>query len=298
MSVRMWSRRLHRRDGRTHQAGVAVLSALAVILTVSLLAVLLMYLTGKEIILSRNSHLTPDAFYTAEGGATVARAATIQLVENLSSNSVSAAGGAAALATDLANMYAGPNPTASKQNPIQLLDYAGFGNTRSCCLEIKTGATASTASFNYSVNGPDPNYPTKWIEASPGHDVYVNLGDSSYVAEITISRRLGTSGLYIDKTGGSLIPTYTFHYAYTIMSRGISSHSTRRVQLTHNFDVQIQPMAFAHDADFDDVFAPVPPGGTCAVLPDWWDCGPMASNTPFSVTFLSLTATPTWREVL
>jgi hypothetical protein len=265
-----------RRLKKSGETGIALLTVLSAILIVSLLAILTMYLTGKEMILTQNARTAADAFYVADGGATVARAAAIQLIENIQNNAVTVAGGSAQLAQDMAAMY-NPGqtpPQASNQNPIHLLDYAGYSTRSSCCAVIATGATAGTTSFTYIVDGQDPTYQTKWIEADPGSDIFMNLGDASYVARIIIQARMNPkTGLYIDQTGSVFLPAYTFHYTYTVESRGIALDGSRRVQLTDNFDVVVQPLSFANYAYFDNVFAPLPSPGTCNITPNWWDSG-------------------------
>jgi Tfp pilus assembly protein PilX len=279
--------RRHPRDRRPGEGGVALVTVLGILFIVSLLGILVMYLTGKEIILSRNQRSSTDAFYIADGGATTARRAAIVLIENLQSNANQVAGGTANFTTQLATMYA--NGQASQQNPIHLLDFAGFRDSSgTCCSTIPTGATPQTSQFTYIVTTPPQTYPTKWVAADTGTDVYMPLNDGSYVARITISRRLVKSaqyptGVYIEQSGSVNFPTYTFHFTYTVQSRGVVKNSLRRIQLSRDFDVVVSPLTFANYVYFNNVFGTVPPPGTCNVGRGWFDSsytfdGPVHTN--------------------
>jgi len=257
-----------RRSGQ--ESGLALITVLSVIFVLSLLAVLVMYLTGKEIILARGQQQASDAFYLADGGATVAREALYPLIENINTNAATIAGGQTALSSALSTMYGtGSPPQPSSQNPLKLLDYAGFSsNSGACCSTVTFGATAGTANESYLVINASTNYPTMYVEAYPGSDQFLSLGDGSYTAEITISPRLVTSanypsGTYIEQAGPSSFATYTFHYTYTIVSRGVSGNDTRRVQVSNNFDVVVSPGSFADYAYFLDYFGQAPTNGQC-----------------------------------
>jgi hypothetical protein len=287
------------------ERGVVLVTVLSIILVVALLSVLGMYLTGKEIILSQNSRTASGAFYIADGGAVVGRAALIALVQNLQSNgNLAAINSGTTLSSQLVAMYAGGQ--VAQQNPIKLLDYAGFAlPSGACCLQILTGATSGTARFVYVVTPPDPNYVTKWLAASQGADDQpVALGNGTYLTTITISERLGASGLYIDEQGAQPVPTYVFHFTYDVESQGVSLTSARRVSLTKDFDVTWSAGSFANYGYFDNVFGTVPgTPGSCTPGRGWFDStysfdGPIHTNERFwlaySPTFENTVESANW----
>lgn len=292
----------HRRPSWESESGVALVTVLGILFIVSLLGILVMYLTGKEIILSRNQRTSTGAFYIADGGATVARRAAIALIQNLETNANQVAGGTANFSTQLAAMYA--MGQSSQQNPLHLLDFAGFRDTSgTCCQVIRTGSTPATAQVTYIVTSPPPSYPTMWVAADTGTDVAMALNDGSYVARITIARRLVKSaqyptGVYIEQSGSANFPTYTFHFTYTIQSRGTIKNSLRRVQLSRDFDVVVSPLTFANYVYFNNIFGTVPPPGSCNVGRGWFDSsytfdGPVHTNER-----LWLAYSPTFGDVV
>jgi hypothetical protein len=257
--------RVHRVRRSGSESGIALITVLSIVFVISLLAVLVMYLTGKELISGRQQLTATDAFYLADGGATTAREATYQLVENLGTNATVVAGGSSVLQAQMATMY-GTSPTLpSQQNPLKIFDYAGFkSGAGACCSTITFNSTTASTSIVYSVINQVTNYPTMYLEAYPGSDQFLTLGDGSYATKITITPRVGGSGLYIDQSGPTTVPTYTFHFTYTILSRGVSLQATRQVQLSKNFDVVVTPGSFADYAYFLNFFGQAPSGGSCS----------------------------------
>jgi len=287
------------------ERGVVFIIVLAVILAVSLLSVLLVYLAGKEIILSRNSRTATGAFYVADGGSVIGRAAVIALIQALQNNgNVVALNNDTTMSAQLTAMYGGGQ--ASQQNPIHLLDYAGFATPAgTCCVEIVTGATSATSQFVYVVTAPDPTYTTKWLGADQGDaDQPIALGTGTYLTTVTISRRLGPSGMYIDQQGQLPVPTYVFHFTYDVESQGVSSAAARRVSLTKNFDVTWSAGSFANYGYFNNVFGTVPGSqGSCSPGRGWFDSsytfdGPIHTNERFwlayNPTFESTVESANW----
>src|SRR3990172_1007486 len=189
--------RHHLRD----QRGLAMMSVITVIFVLAIISAIVLYVSGKEIALSRVRLMGAQSLNIAEGGAYSARAALMAFMNGdpigVSTVDASLTG------TMLSNWYAAG--AVGAQNAFALFDYLVVDGQR-----FAIGATAATDSVTFHVNwrlAPNPN-----DAAQPNR--------------------------YIQQLGTDL---YEYYFTYTMTSDGrVPPQARRRVTLTRDYSIRVQ----------------------------------------------------------
>ena len=248
------------------QRGIVMVSLLAMILVLTILAALVLFLSGKETALSGLRAAGNESLYVAEGGGFSARAA-LMVYMNAFPQGRTTVDPSLDTATAAGWYAGGSNGT---QNPLKLLDFLVIDGKR-----FTLGATPGTAAETFQVNWAS-GYPNLKLQTS-GTPVNT-LGPGTYTASVVLqpnptadascSGGLPCSVHQIPNTQNA----YEIFYKYTITSDGqVSPRFKRRVTLTGNFSVQLNLQSFALYALFTNVHTT--PSGS----PIWF-----TSNTSFS----------------
>jgi hypothetical protein len=241
---------IHRkRTVRRGERGLAMMSLLSMIFVLTILATLVLYLSGKETALSAVRLNGAESLYVAEGGAFSGRAA---LMAYMGAYPAAVTSVDPSLSTVTAvGWYAGGTKTA--QNPFGVLDYLLTDGQR-----FSLGASASTASETFQVNwGSGHPHMKLQTGAAPANPV----GAGAYTATVQLQPDPQPDASCAPfNTGASCsvhqlgTNDYELFYTYTVTSDGqLSPRFKRRVVLSGNFSVHLFVQTFALYALFTDV---------------------------------------------
>lgn len=271
--------RMMGRPGSRGERGIVMLSLLSMILVMTVLAGLVLYLSGKETALSGIRAAGNESLYVAEGGGFSARAALMVLMNAFPQGRTTIDPSLDTATT--AGWYAGgSNPS---QNPLKLLDFLVIDGQR-----FTLNATPTTPSETLQVNWTS-GYANLKLQSS-GTPVNT-LGPGTYTASVTLEPNPVADASSC--SGGPCaihkIPNtqnaYEIFYKYTITSDGqVSPRFKRRVTLTGNYSVQLSLQSFALYALFTHVH--MTPSGS----PIWFTnnttfSGPVHTNGTFRFAF-------------
>jgi hypothetical protein len=264
---------------RCGERGLVMMSLLSMILVLTILAALVLFLSGKETALSGIRAAGNESLYVAEGGGFSGRAA-LMVYMNAFPQGRSAVDPSLDTTTT-AGWYAGGSNAL--QNPLKLLDYLVIDGQR-----FTLNATASTTSETFQVNWAS-GYTNLKLQTA-GAPVNA-LGPGTYTATVTLAPNptadpscsgAGVCSIHQIPNAPS---AYEIFYQYTITSDGqVSPRFKRRVTLTGNFSVQLSLQSFALYALFTHVH--MTPGGS----PIWFTnntsfTGPVHTNGTFRFAF-------------
>jgi len=253
-----------------------MMGLLSMILVLTILAALVLFLSGKETALSGVRLSGSESLYIAEGGAYGGRAALMAYMNAypVGVTSVDPSLGT----TTAAAWYANGNNAA--QNPFGVLDYLVTDGQR-----FSLGATSTTASETFQVNWgsayPHLKLVTTGTPANP-------LGAGTYAASVTLQPNPTADA---SCAGGPCAvhqtapAAYEIFYKYTVTSDGqVSPKFRRRVTLSGTYSIQLSLQSFALYALFTDTHT-TPTGS-----PIWFTSntnfnGPVHTNGEFRFAF-------------
>jgi hypothetical protein len=256
-----------------------MLSLLAIILVLTVLAALVLFLSGKETALSGVRAAGNESLYVAEGGGFSARAALMAYMNAFPQGQTTVEPSLDTGTT--AGWYAGGNNAL--QNPLKLLDYLVINGQR-----FTLGATPSTTSETFQVNWAS-GYPHLKL-TTIGTPVNT-LGPGTYTASVTLWPNLVADLSCAGSPGGKCAihqtapNAYEIFYNYAIASDGqVSPRFKRRLTLTGNYSVQLSQQSFALYALFTHQH--MTPSGS----PIWFTnntsfSGPVHTNGEFRFAF-------------
>ena len=285
--------------GGRDQAGMALLSVLAVIMVLALLGGLVLYLAGQESHLSTVRYRAAQALNIAEGGAWAARAALMALV-NADPTDATAVDPSLD-STTMQSWWAGGNP--GNQQPFRFLDYLVTDNER---LSVNAVAADDWVALRVNWSRPNPRLKLEPLGKGSGTpppdplalgNVPSNpLGEGSYRAAVVLVKRAVPDGscagglpCFIHRTGPD---QYQFHFEYRIVSDGhVDPRFRRRVTLRGNFSVVLGNTSFAQWALFTHVHLTPDGHGIWFTGRTSFD-GPVHTNGEFRFAFFPKFGTP------
>ena len=250
------------------------------ILVLTVLAGLVLYLSGKETALSGVRAAGNESLYVAEGGGYSARAA---LMAYMNAYPVGVSSIDPSLSTSTASTwYAGGS--SATQNPFGVLDYILTDGQR-----FMLGATSVTPSETFQVNW-GLSYPHLKL-ATSGTPANA-LGGGTYAATVTLwPNPTPDASCAPLNTGASCAihntaqNAYEIFYRYTVTSDGqISPRFKRRVTLSGSFSIQLNLQSFSLYALFTDVHT-TPSGSAIWFTNNTSFNGPVHTNGEFRFAF-------------
>ena len=267
---------MDRRTVGRGERGLVMMGLLSMILVLTVLAALVLSLSGKETALSGVRLAGTESLYAAEGGAYGGRAALMAFMNAypVGSTTVDPSLSQATAAT----WYAGGNNAA--QNPFGVLDYLVTDGQR-----FSLGSTSGTPSETFQVNWGRPYTHLKLqTTGTPTNP----MGPGTYAATVMLqplptpdaSCSGGPCAVHQTAPGA-----YEIFYKYTVTSDGqISPKFRRRVTLTGNYSIVVSLQSFAMYALFTDTHT-TPTGS-----PIWFTSttnfnGPVHTNGEFRFSF-------------
>jgi hypothetical protein len=266
------------RPAGSAERGLILMSLLSMIFVLTVLAALVLYLTGKETALTGVRAAGNESLYTAEGGAYAARAALMAYL-NIFPVGQTTVDPSLNTATTAA-WYA--NGASASQNPFGIFDYLWIDGQK-----FTLGASPATTSETFQINWAS-GYPH--LKLQPSGAVANPLGAGAYTATIVLTPHQQPDPVFCGASGACPIhPTgpgaYEIFYDYTITSDGqVSPRFKREVQLSGTFSVQLSLQSFAVYALFTDTHT------TPAGSPIWFTSntsfnGPVHTNGEFRFAF-------------
>jgi hypothetical protein len=262
---------------RRGERGLVMLSLLSMILVLTVLASLVLYLTGKETALSGVRMAADESLYIAEGGSYAGRAALMAYMNAypLGSTSVDPS-----LSTTTASGWYASGANGS-QNPFGVFDYLLTDGQR-----YTLGATPTTTSETFQVNWAS-GYPH--LKLQPNGSPINSLGAGTYAATITLwpnpsadpsCAGAGTCSIHLTAPNA-----YEIFYKYQVTSNGqVSPRFRRQVILSGNFSIQLTLQSFALYALFTDVHT-TPTGNPIWFTSNTSFKGPVHTNGEFRFAF-------------
>jgi hypothetical protein len=260
------------------ERGLVMLSLLSMILVLTILAALVLYLSGKETALSGIRAAGNESLYVAEGGGFSARAALMVYMNHFPQGRTTVDPSLGTATT--AGWYAGGSNAL--QNPLKLLDYLVIDGQR-----FSLGATPSTTSETFQVNWGS-GYPN--LKLQTGGTPVNTLDPGTYAATVMLEPNPTADA---SCSGGACaihqIPNapsaYEIFYKYTITSDGqVSPRFKRRVTLTGTYSVQLSLQSFAVYALFTNVHT-TPSGNPIWFTNNTSFSGPVHTNGEFRFAF-------------
>jgi hypothetical protein len=272
------------------QHGIALVSALAVILVLVLTGALVLYLTGKEIAFTTLRLSGAQSLNIAEGGAVRARSALMAL---FNADPIRYAPDDPPVLNTLTPSMLDTwynNGTVSGQNSFALLNYLWLDGAN-----LTVSSSSTTASVALDVNWA-LSTPRFKLQTSTGTPPANTLGEGTYQATVTLTRRLAPHPFdatqpqrYIQRLGGAY---YEYYYTYTIVSDGVvNSRFRRRVQFSGDFSIRIRRQNFAQFSLFTNVHM-TPAGSAIWFVNDTSFDGPVHTNGEFRFAFFPKFGTP------
>ncbi len=267
---------MDRRAAGRAEHGMIMMGVLSMILVLTILAALVLFLSGKETALSGVRLSGSESLYIAEGGAYGGRAA---LMAYMNAYPVGVTSVDPSLSTTTAAAWYANGNTAA-QNPFGVLDYLVTDGQR-----FALGATSTTASETFQVN---------WGSAYPHLKlVYTGtpanaLGTGTYAASVTLqpnptadaSCAGGPCAVHQTAPGA-----YEIFYKYTVTSDGrVSPKFRRRVTLSGTYSIQLSLQSFALYALFTDTHT-TPTGSPIWFTSNTSFNGPVHTNGEFRFAF-------------
>ena len=233
---------------RRGERGLVMLSLLSMILVLTVLAALVLFLSGKETALSGVRAAGNESLYVAEGGSYAGRAALMAYMNAYPIGSTTV--DPSLSTTTAAGWYAGG--ANASQNPLGVLDYLVTDGQR-----FTLGATPSTSSQTFQVNwGSGYSHLKLQTTGTP-----VNaLGPGTYSATVTLTPNptadpngscagAGTCSIHLTAPNA-----YEIFYKYLVTSDGqISPRFKREVRLSGTFSIKLTLQSFSLYALFTDV---------------------------------------------
>jgi len=256
-----------------------MMSVITVIFVLAIISAIVLYVSGKEIALSRVRLMGAQSLNIAEGGAYSARSALMAFMNGdpigVSTVDASLTG------TMLSNWYAAG--AVGAQNAFALFDYLVVDGQR-----FAIGATAATDSVTFHVNWSLAT-PRRKLQVAAGPPPSNALGNGTYEGTVVISRRLAPNpndaaqpNRYIQQLGTDL---YEYYYTYTMTSDGrVPPQARRRVTLTRDYSIRVQRQNFAQYALFTHVHT-TPSGGAIWFTNRGFFDGPVHTNGQFRFSF-------------
>ncbi len=265
---------------RRGERGLVMLSLLSMILVLSVLAGLVLYLSGKETALSGVRMAGNESLYIAEGGGYSGRAALMAYMNAYPANVTSIDPSLSTSTTS--TWYAGG--TSASQNPFGILDYLVTDGQR-----YTPGATPSTTSETFQVNWAS-GY--THLKLQPTGTPTNALGAGSYSAWVTLwpnptpdasCAPLNTNAsCAVHQTAPN---AYEIFYKYTVTSDGqISPRFKRRVTLSGTYSIQLSLQSFSLYALYTDVHT-TPTGNPIWFTSNTSFNGPVHTNGEFRFAF-------------
>jgi len=266
-------------DGRADtraERGLIMMGLLSMILVLTILAALILFLSGKETALTGARLAGSESLYIAEGGAYAGRAALMAYM-NAYPVGVTSVDPSLTMTT-ASGWYA--NGSGAAQNPFGVLDYLVTDGQR-----FSLGATSTTTSETFKVNWGSAYPHLKLATAGTPTNV---LGAGTYSASVTLqpnptpdpSCAGGPCAIHQTAPGA-----YEIFYKYTVASDGvITPKFRRRVTLSGTYSIQLSLQSFALYALFTN--AHTTPSGS----PIWFTSntsfnGPVHTNGEFRFAF-------------
>ena len=259
------------------ERGLVMLSLLSMILVLTVLAALVLLLSGKETALSGVRMAADESLYIAEGGSYAGRAALMAYMNAYPAGVTTI--DPSLNTTTTAGWYAGG--ANGSQNPFGVLDYLVTDGQR-----FMLGATAATTSEIFQVNW-GTGYPH--LKLQTGGTPTNALGIGTYTAQVTLTPAPTN---HSSCTGGGVCSVhltaqdaYEIFYNYTVTSDGlIPPGFRRRVTLNGTFSVQLSLQSFSLYALYTDVHL------TPTNNPIWFTSntsfnGPVHTNGEFRFAF-------------
>jgi hypothetical protein len=266
-------------NGRTverGERGLIMMGLLSMILVLTVLAALILSLSGKETALSGVRLSGTESLYVAEGGAYGGRAALMAYMNAypVGSTTVDPSLNSATAAT----WYASGNNAS--QNPFGILDYLVTDGQR-----FSLGASPGTPSETLQVNWGRPYVHLKLqTSGTPSNPMGVGAYTASVMLQPNPTPDPSCSGgpCVIHQTAPG---AYEIFYKYTVTSDGlITPKFRRRVTLSGTFSVQLSLQSFALYALFTDTHL-TPAGQAIWFTNNTSFNGPVHTNGEFRFAF-------------
>jgi hypothetical protein len=263
---------------RRGERGLVMLSLLSMILVVTVLAALVLFLSGKETALTGVRAAGNESLYVSEGGAYAGRAA---LMAYMNAYPVGSTTVDPSLSTTTTSTWYAGGADAS-QNAFGILDYLVTDGQR-----FTLGAGPSTTSETFQVNWGS-GYPHLKLQTTgtPAN----TLGPGTYSATVTL--KPNSTFTHPSCSGGGACRihltapnAYEIFYDYTVTSDGqISPRFKREVKLTGTFSIQLTLQAFSLYALYTDVHT-TPSGSAIWFTSNTSFNGPVHTNGEFRFAF-------------
>lgn len=234
-----------------------MMGLLGVVLLVTSLAGLVLFVAGKETALTGVRYLGAESLYVSDGGAVAARGALMAYLNAYPVGSTTV--DPSLTGPTVTGWYAGG--VNASQNPFGVLDYLITDGQRFTLNSLPT-TPSETFQVNWGLSTPHLKLQTAGTPANP-------LGNGTYTASVVLQPNPTT-----DPVNNSCSPagstcavhqlgtnTYEFFYTYRVTSDGqVGPFARRRVTLSGNFSIVVQPQNFAVYALFTDTHTS-PTGG-------------------------------------
>jgi hypothetical protein len=263
-----------------------MMSVITIVFVLAIISAIVLYVSGKEIALSRLRLMGAQSMNIAEGGAYASRSA---LMAFMNADPVGVTTVDASLTgTMLNNWYAAG--TVANQNAFAMFDYLVLDGQR-----FTLAATPATDAVTFHINWALAT-PRRKLQVAAGTPPANALGDGTYQGTVVITRRLAPHptdaaqpNRYIQQLG---VDMYEYYYTYTLTADGqVPASARRRVTLSRDFSVVIQRQTFAQYALFTHVHT-TPSGGAIWFTNRGNFDGPVHTNGEFRFAFFPKFGTP------
>lgn len=270
----------------TNQRGLAMMSVITIIFVLAITSAIVLYVSGKEIALSRLRTMGSQSMNIAEGGAYSARSAVMALM-NADPVGVTTVD-ASMTGVMLSNWYAAG--VVANQNAFAMFDYLVLDGQR-----FALGATAATNTVSFHVNWSLAAAHRK-LQVAAGAPPTNALGNGTYQGTVDITRRLAPHptdaaqpNRYIHQLGPDM---YEYFFTYSLLADGqVPASARRRVTLSRDFSIVVQRQTFAQYALFTHVHLTPTNGAIWFTNRGNFD-GPVHTNGEFRFAFFPKFGTP------
>jgi hypothetical protein len=265
---------------RRAERGLVMMSVLGMVLVLTVFAMLVLTVAGKEVAFSGLRLQSAGSLYVAEGGAVAGRAALMAFVDaypvGVTTVDPSLTG------TTAAGWYA--NGSNASQNPFGPFDYFVIDGQR-----FTLGAIPSTPSETFQVNW---GLGTSHLKLQTGGTPLNSLGGGTYASSVVLTPNPTPDA---SCSGGAAGPPCAIHqlgpndyeifYKYIVTSNGnVPPYSRRAVTLTGSFSVQLRLQNFAMYALFTNAQT-TPSGSSVWFTNNTSFNGPVHTNGEFNFAF-------------
>jgi hypothetical protein len=253
------------------ERGGALITVLAVIITVTTIAAVVLALSGREWLISSGHRGALEAFYIAEAGGQVARIALRQFVElGLDAGLHARSAHLDRLHDRLRALVAGSGrlegTCARAETSAGPSGRPGAGSNSLGILELAQGADRFTGGLDLSTPDATPVHEVVFRVVpgsgvlglqTDGPDAPFSLGNGRVVARVSLSRD-GSAWAEQALPGCPEQPRYVFPFRYTIDAEGQVGAARRRISASGAFRIVVEQPGFARYLLFTNTFGSRP----------------------------------------